>query len=169
MKIKLANIINDSIVDGPGIRLTVFFQGCNHHCEGCFNKSTWDFNNGYLCDISDICEKIKNNPLLSGITLSGGDPLFQVDGACELIKKIKQEFNHLNIIVYTGFLFEQLIENSKTNKNLDYILHNIDYLVDGKFDISKKDLSLKYRGSSNQRIINTKLSLEQNKIITEEF
>ena len=87
-KIKIASVINDSIVDGPGIRMTVFFQGCSHGCEGCFNKETWDFNGGHYCDVEDIYKAAMNNPLLDGITLSGGDPIYQVKGALELVKSV---------------------------------------------------------------------------------
>ena len=166
-KIKIASVIDDSIVDGPGIRMTVFFQGCSHECEGCFNKETWDFNGGHYCDVEDIYKAAMNNPLLDGITLSGGDPIYQVKGALELVKLF--ENTPLNIFVYTGFTFEELLEISKNNKDLQAFLEKIDYLVDGKFDITKKDISLRFRGSSNQRIINVKQSLKENKIICEEF
>ena len=108
-----------------------------------------------------------NNPLLDGITLSGGDPIYQVKGALELVKLF--ENTPLNIFVYTGFTFEELLEISKNNEDLQAFLEKIDYLVDGKFDITKKDISLRFRGSSNQRIINVKQSLKENKIICEEF
>lgn len=166
-KIKIASVIDDSIVDGPGIRMTVFFQGCSHECEGCFNKETWDFNGGHYCDVEDIYKAAMNNPLLDGITLSGGDPIYQVKGALELVKLF--ENTPLNIFVYTGFTFEELLEISKNNEDLQAFLEKIDYLVDGKFDITKKDISLRFRGSSNQRIINVKQSLKENKIICEEF
>lgn len=166
-KIKIASVIDDSIVDGPGIRMTVFFQGCSHGCEGCFNKETWGFNGGHYCDVEDIYKAAMNNPLLDGITLSGGDPIYQVKGALELVKLF--ENTPLNIFVYTGFTFEELLEISKNNEDLQAFLEKIDYLVDGKFDITKKDISLRFRGSSNQRIINVKQSLKENKIICEEF
>ena len=166
-KIKIASVMDDSIVDGPGIRMTVFFQGCSHGCKGCFNKETWDFNGGHYCDVEDIYKAAMNNPLLDGITLSGGDPIYQVKGALELVKLF--ENTPLNIFVYTGFTFEELLEISKNNEDLQAFLEKIDYLVDGKFDITKKDISLRFRGSSNQRIINVKQSLKENKIICEEF
>lgn len=166
-KIKIASVINDSIVDGPGIRMTVFFQGCNHQCVGCFNKETWDFNGGHYCDVEDIYKVAMKSPLLDGITLSGGDPFYQIKGALELVKLF--ENTNLNIMAYTGFTYEELLEISKNNGDLQAFLPKIDILVDGRFDINKKDIGLRYRGSSNQRIINVKESLKQNKVILYNF
>lgn len=163
MQIRIAGIVNDSIVDGPGIRLTVFFQGCVHQCLNCHNPETHDLNGGYLIDINEIIEKVKNNPLLDGITLSGGDPLLQVDGVIELSKRCKEL--GLNVVCYTGFTFEEL----KKFKDFDRIVQDIDYLIDGKYVDSLRDLSLKYRGSSNQRIIDIKKSLSSGQIILCEF
>lgn len=165
--IRIANVIDDSIVDGPGIRMTIFFQGCAHNCEGCFNKETWDFNGGHLCDIEKIYDAAMKNPLLQGITLSGGDPIYQVSGALKLVNLFKN--TDLDIMVYTGFTYEELLEMSKNNEDLQAFLQKIDYLVDGKFDINKKDIGLKFRGSSNQRIIDIKKTILNNKIITTNF
>ena len=162
-KIKIASVIDDSIVDGPGIRMTVFFQGCKHYCKECFNQETRDFNGGHFCDVDDIYKVAMNNPLLDGITLSGGDPLYQLEGAYELVKKF--ENSGLNIMVYTGFTFEEILEMKKNNELLQAFLEKIDILVDGRFDIEKKDISLKFRGSSNQRIIDVKKTLSSNSIV----
>jgi len=163
MEIKIAGTANDSIVDGPGIRYTIFVQGCPHHCEGCHNPHTHDFNGGKMSDTSKLLEEIKANPLLSGVTFSGGEPFCQAKALFHLGKKIKE--NGLDIITYTGFTFEELLE--KTNEENCYreLIEVSDYLVDGKFDISKKDYLLKFKGSSNQRIIDCKKSLEEGKVI----
>ena len=163
MIIRIAGTVNDSIVDGPGIRYTVFFQGCHHNCYGCHNPQTHSFDGGYEIDTAEIINKIKNNPLLDGVTLSGGDPLFQIEGASVLARECKKL--GLNVICYTGFEYEKL----HSIKNIDQLLANVDYLIDGKFINELRDLSLKYRGSSNQRIIDVKQSLKENKIITVEL
>lgn len=163
MQIRIAGIVNDSIVDGPGIRLTVFFQGCVHHCFNCHNPETHDLNGGYLIDSDEIIQKVKNNPLLDGITLSGGDPLLQVEGVIELSKKCKEL--GLNVVCFTGFTYEELTKFSK----FDSLIENIDYLIDGRYVESLRDLSLRYRGSSNQRIIDIKKTKENSKIVLAEF
>ena len=165
--VRIASVIDDSIVDGPGIRMTIFFQGCAHNCAGCFNPETWDFDKGHLCDIKKIYNAAMENPLLSGITLSGGDPIYQVSNALKLLELF--ENTNLDIICYTGFTIEELFEMEKNNKDLQAFLRKIDYLIDGKFDITKKDISLKFRGSSNQRIIDMKKTFKENKIITTDF
>ena len=163
MQIRIAGVVNDSIVDGPGIRYTVFFQGCTHHCLNCHNPSTHDLSGGYLIDTDEIIEKVKNNPLLDGITLSGGDPLLQIEGVIELSKKCKGL--GLNVVCYTGFTYEEL----KKFKDFYRIIENIDYLIDGRYIDNLRDLSLRYRGSSNQRIIDIKKTLDNGEIILANF
>ncbi len=159
MQIRIAGISNDSIVDGPGIRYTIFFQGCKHHCLNCHNPSTHDFSGGYLIEIDEIINSVKKNPLLDGITLSGGDPLFQPEGVIELSKKCKEL--GLSVVCYTGYKYEEL----QKFVNFNELLENIDYLIDGRYVDSLRDLSLKYRGSSNQRIIDVRKSIAREKII----
>lgn len=156
-KLRVAGIVNDSIVDGPGMRLTVFCQGCPHHCKGCHNGHTHDFNGGYEIDIDDIVEKAKKNTLLSGVTFSGGEPMCQPKAFLALAKRIKSETD-LNIICYTGYTFEEL--QKMHNPDIDELLKVCDWLIDGKFVEELKDLTLAFRGSSNQRII----ELENNTI-----
>lgn len=167
--IRIAGIVDDSIVDGPGIRLTIFFQGCSHQCINCHNPNTWDFNGGYLISIDDICKRIYENPLLQGITLSGGDPLFQAESAANLCLRIKNERPDLDIILYTGFLYEEVLNMSKTSKEINKLLNNLDFIVDGPFIENLKDLTLNFRGSSNQRIIDVKKSIMNNKLCTIEW
>ena len=165
--VRIANIIDDSIVDGPGIRMTIFFQGCKHGCKGCFNPETWDFNDGHDCKIIDIYNAAMKNPLLQGITLSGGDPIYQVSAALKLVELF--ENTNLDIMVYTGFTYEELQEIEKNNGDLQAFLSKIDYLVDGQFVLELKDIGLKFRGSSNQRIIDMKKTRSEDRVVTIEF
>lgn len=159
-KVRILQIYRDSIVDGPGIRTVIFFAGCPHHCQGCQNPESWNPQSGKNLTIDQVIQyatQTKNNE----ITFSGGDPLgFQFDGALEIAKILKEKY-HKNIWVYTGFLWEQIKKSHRLLKILPYI----DALVDGRFILSKRDISLKFRGSSNQRIIDVRKSLEENKTI----
>ncbi len=165
--IRIANYINDSIVDGPGIRFTIFFQGCKHACKGCFNKETWDFNKGTLIDENELMKIIKSNFLLSGVTFSGGDPFYQIEGALKMARLVKESGYHL--ISYTGFLFEELVEMSKSNPSLKELLDLIDVIIDGPFIEEEKSLELRFKGSKNQRVINVKKSLQDGNIVLEDY
>lgn len=159
MKIRLFGKANDSIVDGPGLRYTIFTQGCLHHCHGCHNPESHDLNGGYFEDIKTLLQEIDENPLLDGVTLSGGEPMLQVEPLIEFCKEIKKR--NLNIIIYSGYTYEQILANDTMKTLLEFG----DMLVDGKFEIEKKSLALLYRGSSNQRLINIKESLRQNTVV----
>lgn len=160
----MAGTIGESIVDGPGLRFVIFAQGCPHHCAGCQNPQTFDPNGGYEEDSEKILKEIKSNPLLQGVTFSGGEPFMQARGFAELAEKIHDM--NLNVMVYTGYLFEDLLATDK--RDVRNFLQNIDILVDGPFVKEKKNLLLKFKGSENQRIIDVKSSLEKNKIIVVE-
>ena len=163
MKIRMAGVANDSIVDGEGIRFTLFVQGCPHNCEGCHNPQTHDFNSGYIDDTDKILEQIKQNPLLDGVTFSGGEPFCQAEALSYLGKQIKGL--GYDIVTYTGYTFEYLLEHgNKENKWLD-LLKVSDFLVDGRFELDKKRWDLRFRGSSNQRYLDCKESLKQGKAI----
>ncbi len=155
-EVKIAGIIKESIVDGPGgIRLVVFTQGCVHNCIGCHNPETHSFSGGYYMKIDEIINMIKENPLLDGITLSGGDPFVQAKACANLANKVKEM--GLNVVTYTGYTFEEIIQEMKINHSWEKLLYATDILIDGRFDITKKSLLLKFRGGSkNQRIINVK-------------
>lgn len=163
-KIRLAGLVNDSIVDGPGLRLAIFTQGCAHHCPECHNAHTHDFEGGYEEDIDQIVKMALNNPLLSGITLTGGDPFYQVDACLELVYKLSGR--GLNLLAYTGFTWEQLEEMRKTNENLNRLLHELDVVIDGPYQKEERDLSLRFRGSKNQRIIDVKQTMNQHHLVT---
>ena len=165
MKIRLAtpNIQTDSVVDGEGIRAVIWTQGCPHHCPGCHNPETHSFTSGYVVDTSYIKEQIKNLDSHTGITLSGGDPLMQVEACLELAQYAKDL--GLDVWCYTGFTFEELMLAMKTKPIIKEFLSCIDVLVDGKFHLEEKTYDAVFRGSKNQRIIDTKKSLLKNKIV----
>lgn len=165
--LRLAGVVKESIVDGPGIRFTVFVQGCPHHCYGCHNAQTHDFSGGYDCDTDRVIEEIEKNPLLSGVTFSGGEPFCQAKALAELAKEIKSR--GYNIITYSGYTFEQICQDSETHPERMELLKLCDYLIDGKFVMEKKDLTLHFRGSSNQRIIDVAKSLEAKKAVVTEL
>ena len=159
MKLRISGIVNDSIVDGPGIRLTIFTQGCLFNCPNCHNPQTHDLNGGYDQEISEIMALIEKNSLLDGVTISGGEPFLQPKALLNLVKQIQSL--SLSVMVYSGYTFEQLI-NDPAKRTL---LQEIDYLVDGLFIEELKSLELLYRGSSNQRLIDVQASLKANRVV----
>lgn len=163
MKIRIAGMERESFVDGPGIRYAIFAQGCSHNCKGCHNPSTHDFNKGVLMDVEDIYNDILKRRFIDGVTFTGGDPFFQAEAFAYLAEMLKKENYH--IIAYTGFYFEELLKEESFVK----LLKNVDILIDGPFIMEERDLKLKFRGSRNQRVIDVKKSLGENKIATIEF
>ena len=160
MKIRLAAYLQpDSIVDGEGIRTVLWTQGCPHHCPGCHNLETHDFEGGALIDVDEVISELKKIKNQNGITLSGGDPVCQAD-ACYEISKAAHEMG-LNVWCYTGFTYEQMLLNPKVKR----LLEQIDVLVDGKFVLEEKSYDLYFRGSRNQRIIDVPKSLEEEKVV----
>lgn len=149
MKLRIAGIVNDSIVDGPGLRLTVFFQGCPHCCPGCHNPQTHDMEGGRETDTAELIALMDNNPLLDGLTLSGGEPFIQPEAALVLARAAKAR--GLNIWAYTGAAYEALLE--KHDVATDALLTICDVLVDGPFILVQRSLDLSFRGSRNQRLI----------------
>ncbi len=147
VKANISGLVSSSIVDGPGIRFAVYMQGCNHKCKGCHNINTWSTKENELIEIDDIIKTINAEALLKNVTISGGDPLLQYKATIDLAKKLKEE--NFNIWLYTGYTLNQILEN----EDMKIILKYIDVLVDGKFDEAKKDLNLKFKGSTNQNII----------------
>lgn len=153
MKIRLAGIEYDSLVNGEGTRTVIFAQGCRHHCPGCFNPETHDFNGGELFEVEEIFNKIKDDPFLEGVTFSGGDPLEQAEAFSELASMIKENKPELNIWCWTGYTIEQILENKLHEPGIKKLLDLIDVLVDGRFEQNLFVDGLKFRGSKNQRII----------------
>lgn len=162
MELRIAGTVNDSIVDGPGIRFTIFTQGCPHHCEGCHNPQTHDFAGGIVADTDELLQKIKSNPLLDGVTFSGGEPFCQAQALAWLGREIKK--SGLNIITYTGYDFEELYENRGEN-SWGELLKVTDFLIDGKFVLAQKDWNIKFRGSSNQRYLDCRASFEAGRAV----
>lgn len=154
---RIAGVVAESYVDGPGARYVLFVQGCSHHCRGCQNPDTWDYNAGEdkpLLDIADdIIQEFKGNPLLEGLTFSGGEPLDKADSLSVLVDKVKEQVGIKSIYCYTGYLFEDLINKSKKDVGILEFLKRIDYLVDGEFKLEQRCIHELYKGSSNQRII----------------
>ena len=161
--LRIAGTVNDSIVDGPGIRFTVFTQGCPHRCEGCHNPQTHDFNGGEDVTLESLLDKIKGNPLLDGVTYSGGEPFCQARQLYELGLEVKKL--GMDIVTYTGYTFEYLTEHSDEENCYEKLLSVTDVLVDGRFELDKRDILLKFRGSSNQRLIDVPKSLKAEKVI----
>ncbi len=158
-ELRLAGVVRESIVDGPGLRFVIFCQGCPHGCEGCHNPATHDFLGGYMCPISKIMDAIDANPLLAGVTFSGGEPMCQPDAFLTIAKECKKR--ELNIMCYTGFTYEELLEMEKSQPSIGELLDLLDYLVDGKFILAERDLSLTFRGSRNQRYIDMNRTREK--------
>ncbi len=150
----LSGIVSDSIVDGPGIRTTIFSQGCPHHCPGCHNPETWDFGCGTQVPEEAVVDIVKHNPLCRGVTFSGGEPFAQAAAFAELAVLLKQA--GYEVASYSGYTFEDLLEGSEDQKRL---LETIDILIDGPFLMEQKSLEISFRGSRNQRILDVKKSL----------
>ncbi len=165
---KYAKIRKMDISNGEGVRVSLFVQGCSFHCKNCFNQETWDFNGGKEFTTAEIQKIIElaNKDYIAGLSVLGGEPLHDnnVDEVFHIVATFKEKFPNKDIWLWTGFKFEDAIKDSKRK----FILRNIDVLVDGQFEEDKKDLTLKWRGSSNQRVIDCKKSLAENKIILKE-
>ena len=158
--VNLAGIVTDSIVDGPGLRTTLFAQGCPHHCEGCHNPETWDFSGGTEVSAEAAVEIVKSSPLCRGVTFSGGEPFAQAEGFAEIAKALK-EIGY-EVASYSGYTFEELLDGTDGQKAL---LHYLDVLIDGPFLMREKSLEIAFRGSRNQRILDVKESLAAGKAV----
>lgn len=164
MKIRLAaDLQTDSIVDGPGIRTVIWTQGCPHKCKGCHNPGTHSFDDGVLVDVEEVKKALGEVEHQTGVTFSGGDPMCQPEACLELAKYCHEL--GLNIWLYTGYTYEQLQKLSKHNEAIMDLLREIDVLVDGKFILEEKSLSLKFKGSRNQRVIDMKATQQNGTIV----
>lgn len=152
--VKLAGIVTDSIVDGPGLRATLFAQGCPHHCPGCHNPETWAFEGGQELDTEQLVDIVGRNPMCGGVTFSGGEPFAQAEGFCELAEALKDR--GYEVASYSGYSFEALQDGTPGQRAL---LHRLDVLIDGPFVQAEKSLELAFRGSRNQRILDVPKSL----------
>ncbi len=172
-----ANIKFTDIANGEGVRTSLFVSGCTHHCKNCFNKETWDFNYGkpFTKEVEDKIFASLKPDYINGLTLLGGEPmeLINQQGLLPFIKRVRQTYPNKTIWCYSGYLFEELLGTGGDAKKImrahcditNELLSNIDILVDGEFVEEKKDITLRFKGSSNQRIIDVKSSLKQNKIV----
>ena len=158
-RISILDIVEDTTVDGPGFRTTIYCAGCPNRCPGCHNPQSWDIANGREVEVEEILEVILADPF-ADVTFSGGDPMFQPQGFAALARAIKERSNK-NIWCYTGYLFEQVIENPAQRE----LLELVDVLVDGRFVEALMDDQLHFRGSSNQRIIDVPASLEKGEVV----
>lgn len=165
----IAEIKKLDIANGTGIRTSVFVSGCRHNCPGCFNSIAQNFNYGSPFNeniLTEIVDSIKN-PIIQGISFLGGEPLdeLNVAGVLEIVKAVKKEAPDKDIWLWTGYLLEDLLKRAEKDKNLLSILESINILVDGQFIENQKELSLKFRGSKNQRVIDMVSTLKNNSII----
>lgn len=159
--IRIAGLVKESIVDGPGFRYTLFTQGCPHHCPGCHNPETHDFAGGRLITVDEVTEDFFKNPMLKGITLSGGEPFAQAQVLASLAERIRAKGK--DVVVYTGYTFEQLL--SGMVPHAQELLAQTDLLIDGRFELEQRDLTLKFRGSANQRILDCPRSLLEGRAV----
>lgn len=163
--LRLCGTEPESIVDGPGFRFVIFVQGCPHHCPGCHNPQSHSFDGGYEVGADDLLRAITANKHLAGVTFSGGEPFCQPAALAGLGKKIKEL--GLSVMTYTGFTLEQLI--SKSDNDINALLDVTDILVDGRYEESKRDLTLLFRGSENQRVIDMNLTRKNGKTVLYEL
>lgn len=166
-----ATIKECDVANGPGVRVSVFVSGCNHHCEGCFNQVAWDFNYGQAFTQETIDKVLKDldKDYIEGLSLLGGEPLEYANqkGLLPLLRQVKQKFPNKSIWCYTGFDFEKDVMGKMYNNwdETKELISDIDVIVDGKFEKDKKNPSLKFRGSENQRLIDVQKSIKEQKIV----
>lgn len=163
LPLRLAGVIRESVVDGPGYRFVVFTQGCPHRCEGCHNPETHDFEGGYASSTGRILTAIRQDPLLRGVTFSGGEPFCQAEPLALLARQAHGI--GLDVMCYTGYTYEQLLDGVSERPEWLELLRETDILADGPFLQTEKSLSLRFRGSKNQRIIHPRRSLEEGRVV----
>ena len=161
MELTIAGVIKESIVDGPGIRYTVFTQGCPHHCPGCHNPQTWAFEGGQQTTPQALFEDFQKDPILKGVTFSGGEPFCQPEPLTELAKMVHGAGK--DVACYTGWTYEQLLE--KNDPAVNALLAEVDLLIDGPFVLEQRNLELRFRGSENQRLINMRETRKQGRVV----
>jgi anaerobic ribonucleoside-triphosphate reductase activating protein len=160
--LQILQIIEDTMVDGPGLRTSVYCAGCRHQCPGCHNPQSWDPQGGHVMTTADILRVIEADPYTRGVTFTGGDPMYQPEGFADLARAIRKEVPQKDIWCYTGFLYEQLLALPRQRQ----LLELIDVLVDGPFLRQQRTEELPFRGSANQRIIDVQASLAQQRVVT---
>lgn len=163
MEIRISGTISESIVDGPGFRYVVFVQGCPHNCPGCHNPETHSFDGGRVVDTDDLLAECLEDPLNKGVTFSGGEPFSQAEALYVLGKQIKER--GLSLWCYSGWTYMELLRRAEREEYVGKLLSILDVLVDGRFILERKTLSLPFRGSENQRLVNVPESLAENMVI----
>lgn len=163
LNIRMYGTVNDTIVDGPGLRFGVFVQGCSHHCPGCHNPESQLVDGGTMRTVDDVLAEIKENPLISRVTLSGGEPFEQPEAVAQLARALKG--GGYNLWAFTGYLYEDLLKQSEENEAIAEILAVIDVLVDGPFVQALHSYELKWRGSSNQRLIDMPATRRRGEVV----
>ena len=164
MSVNISGIDFESIVDGDGVRVVIFFSGCRHECPGCHNPDTHSFDCGreFTNELqNEIIDYLKQAPFTSGITLSGGDPMYSSVDIIPFVQKFRREVPHMNVWVYSGFDYEEII----SDVNMYALLKECDVLVDGRFILSRRNTTLKFRGSDNQRIIDIRKSIQAGTVV----
>lgn len=160
----ISGINFESVVDGEGVRIVVFVSGCLHNCKGCHNPTSHSFEAGrpFTEELQDeIIDYINKTPFISGATISGGDPMYSAKAVAAFVRRLKTEVKDISLWIYSGFRYENILQNSEM---LD-LLKLCDVLVDGEFILEQRDMTLSYKGSRNQRIIDIQKSLTQNEIV----
>ena len=160
MELRIAGTVSESIVDGPGFRYTVFVQGCPHGCPGCHNPQTHDLNAGKLVDIDELFNECVENPLNKGVTFSGGEPFLQAAALYRLGRRFKER--GLSVWCYSGWTWEEL---QKKGEDVQKLLSVTDVLIDGRFIEERRTLSLPFRGSDNQRLVDVPASIEKGAVV----
>ena len=167
-KLRVAGLVPDSIVDGPGLRFAVFVQGCPHRCEGCHNPATWNAEGGREMTVDEVFSRIRDRrEWLDGVTLSGGEPFRQAPALAPLARACRAL--GLPVMSYTGYTWEELNDPASAPAGAAELLAQLDLLVDGRFELPKRSLLLRFRGSSNQRVIDVPASLRDGSCVTTEF
>ena len=161
--LRLAGLVKESVVDGPGLRAVVFVQGCPHRCPGCHNPETWDPAGGFAVTVDDLWREIKDLRLLRGITYSGGEPFAQAGPLAVLAERIKEQ--GWDLFVYTGYTWEELQNRRWEDPGTDRLLRLADVLIDGPFILKERDLSLPFRGSRNQRLIDLRATEASGRVV----
>ena len=160
MNFRVFGSVQNSYVDGPGIRMAIFFQGCLHHCPGCHNPGSWPMYGGVKVDTEEFKKGLVKDPLIAGLTLTGGEPFLQPVAALDLARFARSR--GLSVWCYSGYTFEEIREWQDNRKDL---LESIDVLVDGRFEMEKRSLDISWRGSTNQRLVDVKKSLEKGEVV----
>lgn len=161
--LRIAGVVRESIVDGKGIRFTIFCQGCPHHCPGCHNPQTHAFEGGSLLTIEQIAAEVAKDPLLQGVTFSGGEPFCQAGAFAALAELVHGLPGGLDVTCYSGWTYEQLVQKAETEPETRALLEQVDFLIDGPFILAQRDLTLQFRGSRNQRFLDMKRTRETGK------